>query len=175
MKASNRWIEVIDANPGNQKLEYKTSVYHCSGGEKGSHKVTWVAFYEAMNKLSAWLTSPHAKLAINPVNASKTWMINTRNEVNYDPLAAFEMMGAFQSTFDPENIPKCFGGKLQTMFQITQAFVLFSKELAINYGLKTDVWSVAQTRKDWAQQYITSAQHSALTQFSKSEYPSLEY
>lgn len=96
MSRPKRWIEVVDANPGRQKIAYKTAMYPSSGGPTGSHQVTWIAFYEAMNHLAAWLTSAHAVLASNPVNANRTWMIDTRNEVNYDPLVAFQMMTAFQ-------------------------------------------------------------------------------
>jgi hypothetical protein len=175
MGRPNRWVEVDNANPGNQKIVYKTTIYPNSGGVKGSHKVTWVAFYEAMNHLTAWLTSPHALLAIQPVNHNKTWMIDTRNEVNYDPLVAFQMMSDFQSTFNPTTLPTCFGGKLQTMVQIAQAFIIFSKETALNHGLRTDICVPANTRKDWCQQHMTAPQHPALIAFATSEYPRLEY
>lgn len=175
MDRPKRWIEVMDGNPGGQKLVYKTVKYPNNGGENGSHQVTWVAFYEAMNHLAAWLTSPQAMLAINPVNANRTWMIDTRNDVNYDPLIAFQMMSDFQNTFNPEKLPTCFGGKLQTMFQVAQAFVQFSKEIALNLGLKTDVCAPSVTRMDWCQQYLTAPQHPKLIAFAASEYPQLEY
>lgn len=175
MSRPKRWIEVHDTNPGSQKLVYKTSLYPNNAGQSGSHQVTWVAFYEAMNHLAAWLTSAHAVLAITPVNNNKTWMIDTRNDVNYDTQVAFQMMAAFRGSYDPANLPNCFGGKLQTMFQIAQAFVLFSRETAINLGLSTDVWAPATSRMNWCQQYITSPQHAALTAFAVSEYPRLEY
>lgn len=175
MSRPDRWIEVDNANPGSQKIVYKTVKYPNSGGKTGSHKVTWVAFYEAMNHLAAWLTSPQAKLAINPVNNNKTWMIETRNDVNYDPLAAFQMMSDFRSAFNPAALPACFGGKLQTMIQITQAFVAFSKEMALNLGLQTDVCAPSATRLNWCQQYMTAPQHPALIAFATSEYPQLEY
>jgi hypothetical protein len=76
---------------------------------------------------------------------------------------------------DLAKLPTCFGGKLQTMFQVAQAFVPFSKEMAVNRGLKTDVWVPATTRMDWCRQYVTSAQHPALIAFATSEYPQLEY
>src|SRR5258708_6528549 len=175
MSGPRRWIEVMDANPGAQRLVYRTGMYPNNGGKNGSHEVTWIAFYEAMNHLAAWLTSPPALLSITPVNSSKTWMIDTRNDVNYDPLVAFQMMAAFQGSFDPTNLPSCFGGKLQTMFQVGQAFVLFAKELALNLGLGTDVWVPAATRRDWWMQYVTCAQHPPLSQFAVSVYPHLQY
>lgn len=175
MERPKRWIEVVDANPGAQKISYKTVLYTNNGGQSGSHQITWVAYYEAMNHLSAWLTSAHAMLAITPINANKTWMIDTRNDVNYDPLIAFQMMSAFQNSFDPENLPNCFGGKLQTMFQVAQAFVGFSKEMAMNLGLQTDVCLPNATRMNWCQQYMTSPQHPALIALAASEYPQLEY
>lgn len=175
MSRPKRWIEVDNANPGKQKFIYKTVTYPNNNGQSGSHQVTWVAFYEAMNHLSSWLTSPHATLAISPVNANKTWMIDTRNDVNYDPLIAFQMMADFQNNFNPTAIPTCFGGKLQTMIEISQAFVNFSKEMALTLGLKTDVCLPSVARKDWCQRYMTSNQHAALTAFAHTEYARLEY
>lgn len=175
MSQPRSWIEVVDENPGKQKMIFKKTFYPNNGGQKGSHKVTWIAFYEAMNHLSAWLTSPQAVLAINPVNSSKVWMIETRNDVNYNPQAAFEMMSAFQASYDPTNVPHCFSGKLQTMLRVAQAFVMFAKEIAIDYGLNTDVWSPAISRKDWCKKYVTSPQDPALLAFAETEYPALEF
>lgn len=175
MGGPRRWIEVVDANPGVQKIAYRTGMYPNTNGQKGSHKVTWIAFYEAMNYLTAWLTSANAALATAPVNASRTWMIDTRNEVNYEPIEAFRMMTAFQGSFDPANLPTCFGGKLQTMLEMAKAFVLFAKEMAVVHALSTDVWLPAATRMNWCQLHLTAPQHPALTTFATSEYPQLEY
>lgn len=169
------WIEVVDSNPASQRIAYRVSKYQNNAGLTGSHQIFWAAFYEAMNHLSGWLVSPAAILAINPVNANVTWLIDTRNEINYEPLAAFEMMNAFQANFNPALVPSCFGGKLQTMLQVSQAFVLFSKEMAVSHGLITDVWAPSLNRRDWTRQYVTSSQHAAIAAFAASERPQLEY
>ena len=175
INGAKRWIEVTDSTPGNQKLAYRTIVYPNNGGKTGSHQIAWIAFYEAMNHLAGWFTGPNAALAITPVNANRTWMIDTRNDVNYDPVVAFDVMDVFRGSFDPTNLPNCFSGKLQTMFQMAQAFVLFSKELAINLSLNTDVCDPIPLRKDWWTHHVTSPQHVALTAFAATENPKLDY
>lgn len=175
MDGPNRWIEVVDANPGTQKLFLRSSHYPNAAGAKGSHKVSWIAFYEAMNHLRFWLTTSCAQLATTPVNSKKTWMIDTRNDVNYDPLEAFKLADDFQNSFDPANIPSCFTGKLKTMLSVSQAFVQFSKEIALANALKTDVCNTVATRLAWTQQNITSPQDALLTNFYASELPGLEF
>lgn len=166
------WIEVIDANPGKQKLAYRTVAY---GGRGGSHQIAWIAFYSAMTPLRSWLTTGHAKLAAYPVNSNDTWLIETRNEVNYDPAKAFKMKEDFEATYDSTNLPSCFGGKLRTMFDITHAFVLFARDTAKEMGLQTDVYVPEPNRKDWCKNLITSAEDPALRSFAESYNAQLQF
>ena len=70
MAGSKKWLEVVDAASGNIRLQYRTTPY-CP--QNGSHKVTWIAYYDTMSALSSFLTSTEAVLAKTPVNKSKTW------------------------------------------------------------------------------------------------------
>jgi len=172
MSKPRMWVEVVDANPGKQRLIYRTTPY---AGTGGSHQVAWSAFYSAMTPLRSWLTTPHAKLAAYPVNSNDSWLIQTRNEVNYDPAKAFKMKEDFELNYDAAKIPTCFAGKLRTMFDITRAFVLFARDTAKDMGLKTDVYSPEPTRKDWSKKLVTSAQDAALRDFAASLSPQLEF
>jgi|SRR5882672_1213691 len=165
------WVEVVDANPGKQKLAYKTKRY----ARAGSHRVAWIAFYAAMNHLRSWFITPHAKLASSPVNSIDTWLIDTRNEYNYEPDKAFQMKQEFDASFDATNLPKCFGGKFRTMFEISHSFVLFARDMAIDLNLDTDVWAPKPTRKKWHQDFVTAPQDAAITALSSSYHPQLEY
>lgn len=171
MRGAKNWIEVIDANPGKQRLIHKTTSY----GLGGSHKVTWRAFYRAMAPLRTWLKTPHAQLAATPVNANETWLIDARNEVNYDAVKAFKLKQDFESSFDPANMPNCFGGKFRTMFDISVAFVLFARDMAKDFHLSTDVYAPHPTRRDWCQTLITPAQAAAILAFASTYHPQIEY
>lgn len=172
MNHPKRWIEAVDTNPGTIKLQFRTTAY---GITAGPHKVTWIAFYDTMSALSSFLTSAEAVIAKTPVNKSKTWLIDTRNDANYQPNIAFSMIEEFDKGFNPNTVPNCFKGRLQTMLQISRACALFAKESALRVGLSTDVWSPEPTRGDWVRSRITKAQHPSLAAFTAAEMPQLEY
>lgn len=109
MSHPKRWIEAVDTNAGNIKLHYRTAPYTTVSG---SHKVTWIAFYDTMSALSSFLTSPEAVIAKTPVNQTKTWLIDTRNDANYHPNIAFDMIDEFDRGFSPTAVPNCFRGRL---------------------------------------------------------------
>jgi hypothetical protein len=175
MGGPKKWIEVIDSNPGAQKIIFRKQSYPNNAGNSGTHKITWMAFYNSMAHLTSWYTSQNNTLAMYPVNANSTWLIDTRNDYNYYPYEAFQLMTEFQSSFDPSDIPNCFGGKLQTMLQVSKAFICFSKDVCTQHGLKTDVCSTEPTRLNWATSHITSNQHASLNAFAHSEYAQLEF
>lgn len=174
MKKPNFWVEAVDSNPGALKLGIRKNQYS-AGGSSGSHRVTWIAYYNAMTSLSSWFTSADAKSAIAPVNSNKTWMIDTRNDVNYDPSAAFGVMVQFSSQFDEDAVPDCFGGPLQTMLQRSRACLMFAKETALRAGVATNVVAPLPLRIDWVKQHVTGPQHPALKAFAATEAPSLEF
>jgi hypothetical protein len=172
MTAPNSWIEVVNSGAGNIRLQHKTTNYNAM---KGSHKVTWVAYYETMAGLSSFLTSPNAVIAKQPVFSKKTWLIDTRNDLNYYPQNAIAIEHEFASSFDPTNVPGCFGGRLQTMLKVSQACVLFAKESAIRVGLSTDVWRPYPDRATYVQNKITNPQDPALQSFYNAETPNLHF
>ena len=175
MGGLKKWIEVVDSNPGAQKIVFKKQPYPNNAGQSGSHKVTWMAFYHAMTHLTTWYANQNNSLAMHPVNANSTWLIDTRNDYNYYPYEAFQLMSDFQSSFDSNDIPNCFGGKLQTMLQVSKAFICFSKDVCIQLGLATDIWLPENTRSDWVRNHITANQNASLNVFAQSEYAQLVF
>lgn len=173
MGRPKKWVEVADAGVGKIQLRYSTKVYPSL--VSGSHQVAWVAFYETMASLSSFLTSSVAVLAKTPVNNSKTWLIDARNDANYSPSAAFELMVELDQAFDPANVPNCFSGTFQTMLRLAGAYVLFAKESALRVGLATDVCLPDAARVDWIRSRVTSPLHPALEAFARAELPQLEF
>ena len=57
MGGPRSWIEVVNGTVGTFQLSYRNTVY---GNLKGSHKVTWDAYYDLTSRLSSFLTSPEA-------------------------------------------------------------------------------------------------------------------
>jgi hypothetical protein len=172
MAGPKSWIDVINSGAGKIKLQHKTSSYN---NMNGSHKVTWIAYYDTMATLASFLTSKNAVIAKTPVNNQKTWLIETRNDLNYYPQSALNAAHDFESSFNAASVPSCFKGRLQTMLKVSQACVLFSKESALRVGLSTDVWQPEQTRADYIQNRITGGQDAALTAYLQSEIPGLHF
>ena len=167
MAAPNRWIEVVDATAGNLKLAYRTTPYPTQA--RGSHKVAWAAYYRVMSTLSNFLTSPDAIVAKTPVHSQESWLINTRNDVNYEPQVAFKICAEFESSFLPTAIPDSLKGRLSTMLQVSRACNILARENAVRVGLSTGVWEPEPTRAAWIQNRILSPQHPSLAAYRQSE------
>ncbi|BEP50497.1 hypothetical protein GmRootV116_41930 [Variovorax sp. V116] len=172
MGGPKSWIEVANGNSGSFLLQYRTAAY---GTLRGSHKVTWDAYYDMVARLSAFLTSPEAVIAKTPVFNTKTWLIDARNDVNYYPQEALQAALDFDTSFDPQNVPNCFSGRLQTLLKVSQACVLFAKESALRVGLSTDVWQPLQSRADYVQQKVTDPQDPALAAYFAAEKVQLHF
>jgi len=173
MSAPRRWIEVVDATAGSLKLAYHQSLYPTQA--RGSHKVAWAAYYQVMSKLSNFLTSPDAIVAKTPVNSQESWLIDTRNDVNYEPQVAFKIGSEFESSFRPTAIPNSLRGRLSTMLQVSRACNVFAKENAVRVGLSTGVWNPEPTRVAWVQNRVLSPQHPLLVAYRQKEMARLAF
>jgi len=167
MSSPNHWIEVVDATAGSLKLAYRTTPYPTQA--RGSHKVAWAAYYRVMSTLSNFLISPDAIVAKTPVHSQESWLINTRNDVNYEPQVAFKIGAEFESSFLPTAIPSSLKGRLSTMLQVARACNVLAKENAVRVGLSTGVWNPEPTRAAWVQNRVLRPQHPSLAAFRQSE------
>lgn len=171
-KTPKSWIEVVDTTPGKQRLIFRPRVYAGSGGP---HQLGWRAYYAATTSLRPSASTPEAIFALNPINSSETWLIDTRNEINYNPFQAFRLKEEFEGSFDNADIPACFSGKFSTMYTVSNAFIAYARQTAIDLSLKTDVFAVHADRAQWIRMLVTSAQEPALVGFANSTYSRLAF
>ena len=108
-------------------------------------------------------------MAKTPVHSQESWLINTRNDVNYEPQVAFKIITEFESSFLPTSIPGSLKGRLSTMLQVARACNVLAKENAVRVGLSIGVWNPEPTRLAWVQNRLVSPQHPSLAAFRQSE------
>lgn len=171
MAAPDRWIEVVDATPGGLQLAYRAKPYATLYQTKarGSHKVAWAAYYHVMSTLSSFLTSPDAIVAKTPVQSQESWLIDTRNDVNYQPQVAFKIGAEFESSFLPTAVPNSLKGRLSTMLKVSRACNVLAKENAVRVGLSTGVWNPEPSRVAWLQNRVLRPLDPSLAAYRQSE------
>jgi len=136
-------VQVKNDSPGLQEFSV-TKNYPIQ--HSGSHQFFWDAYYNAMNAFVLW-TDPALQLAVKPISSSPTWLIDKRNQINYQTILAFKLMDDYQASFDPANFPSSLHGDVATQFQLARAMLLFCAERAREFGLKTDIYPATITRE----------------------------
>jgi hypothetical protein len=164
MGKPKRWIDVVDANPGKQRLQLHRSPY--ATHVAGSHRILWHAYYSAVAPLTTWF-SPAAALAVTPVSSNKEWFIDLRNKVNYLPSEAFGLMRDFNSNFDRSAIPSCFPGELNSAYQVARSFLSMLSELAAHTGIDTDVFAPSVNRAIAIRQHVNGPHSRDLSAFAR--------
>ena len=129
-------VEVNIGSPGNQQLLIDRAAKSRST-HNGSHRRFWDLFYTACNPLVHWV-DPAYRFAIEPIGGSVIWQIETRNLVNYDTFAAYELMRDFQSGFKPRTFPSSLPGSLSTQFRVLEALMFIAFGFVRDFKLRTD-------------------------------------
>lgn len=168
-----RWIDVEIDRDGSQALCFSKSP-HPAAADSGTHRQFWHVYYAAVPPLQAWV-SQSASLALAPVSGSDTWFIEQRNDVNYKPEESFALMVDFRSKYDPQQIPACLPGRLNTAYRIAKAFLELSKEISGNVRLRTDVFMPHPDRPTCIRDEVLSAQPAELRTFAQGCHPLLEF
>ena len=150
--------EVVGGNPGNQEIEVVRNF-----GKKttytGTHERFWDSFYDAVGPLVPWVPREY-RAGLAPVNANVTWMIKARNRLNYDSLAALDLVSQFRTSFNSRSFPHSLPGELNTQFGIAQRLLLLACWLARQCRLATDTFHRIQagaTRLDTMRLYVFDA------------------
>lgn len=134
----NVLVEVVTSAPGSQiaavrrKQQIKTLTTYV-----GSHRMFWDLYYKACTPLIPWVPS-HLQTAITPVSSDPMWLIDRRNEINYNSFMALDLAVGFQRSFRGSRFPHSLPGSISTQFQITRAAVELSFSIAKDLRLRTD-------------------------------------
>ena len=129
----NRVIDAARSAVGNQQLVVRkvASTYG------GSHRQFWEFFYTTSSPLLAWI-DPSLRYAMLPVSGSVTWLIDSRNDANYDTHIAIGAARLFQSTFRRSKFPSGLPGALGTQFAVADGLLRIAVLFARQFKLKTD-------------------------------------
>jgi hypothetical protein len=111
-------IDVSKSTPGAQELVIGRSV----STYKGSHQVFWDHFYANIVVLSPWI-DPKWRFAIVPMGGDPAWLIQNRNDVNYDAYKAVDLMLGFQGSFKKSRVATTLPGALNTQFRIMEGLL----------------------------------------------------
>ncbi len=133
-------VEVYQGSPGNQKLKY--SLFGKKPGQnqstyRGSHKVYWDLFYQSIATLHP-MVEPRLAPALAPVKGDPVWLIDARNNVNYDTHAGISLSYDFNSSFSETQFPSCLPGALGTEYRVLELMLEIVFSFAQQFGLRTD-------------------------------------
>lgn len=131
------FIDVVDGTPGVQRFVVRSfpHTFH------GSHRRFWEFFYSNVAAMSPWV-DPALQLAITPINASVTWQIDRRNDINYDSYEAIQLMSSFQRNFRSTKFRSTLPGVISTQFQVMESLLRLAVTFARDNGIATDALNV---------------------------------
>jgi hypothetical protein len=129
-----RIVDVEKGTPGQQQLRIvRGKNVKSPSGARGSHKMFWDFFYDAMPAIKAWVP-PHLANALAPVNNDYAWQITSRNSVNYDMFRAWDCSTRFYSSFRPAKL-KTLAGPLRLQFEATEDLIRLALHFAQEFAL----------------------------------------
>ena len=103
----------------------------------GSHRVFWDLFYGAVRTLRPSV-DPRLSAVLSPVTGDKVWLIDRRNEVNYDMQTALDLCSQFPNATPGAALPASLPGTLGTQWGITEGLVQLASWLCGELEIATD-------------------------------------
>jgi hypothetical protein len=130
---SNRVLDVSNGSPGSQTFVTRSF----PSSYAGSHQKFWEFFYANVSSLNTWV-DPSLRFALTPMSGTVTWLIDQRNDVNYDTHIACNLVATFQSGFRRTRFPTSLPGVINTQFRLTEALVTITAKFAKQFKIHTD-------------------------------------
>ena len=141
---NNRIIDVNRSAPGNQEL----SVQRIGNGrgkyyvtQQGSHRQFWEIFYKATVSIRPFVDSSISPI-LSPVSSRDVWLIEQRNDINYNTVKSVSTGGQFNATFSEAGFPGCLPSALNTQYQVCEGLLSVGSSFATDFGLATDALDV---------------------------------
>ncbi|HRK61229.1 MAG TPA: hypothetical protein PLY88_01600 [Candidatus Omnitrophota bacterium] len=133
---------VENGTPGFQKITFKQTKPYVNGLStyQGPHRKFWDVFYSLMTNLIPSLPlHKRWNVAISPVlGTNRTWLIDKRNDLNYDSFQSINMMVGFQKNFRSRNFLATLPGDLKIQYDVMLNMIELSFFYAKHFGLRTD-------------------------------------
>lgn len=138
----NYWLQVTNPTPGSITFEVNRTTHPqlTSQSAKSTHKAFWKAFYWAVRSLHTHAPNNLA-FALNPVQSKDSWLIDTRNDLNYQPSKAFNSIEEFLTNFNPASVASSLPKHLIVIHNTTSALIELAIQWRHNYSLSADVLS----------------------------------
>lgn len=134
-------IEAQNGSPGQQELIIRKNKTHINQLSifTGSHRKFWDLFYATVANILPLLPYPYTwQIGLTPVLNSRTWLIDKRNDVNYDSFCSFNLMCAFQRNFKVRNFSVNLPGDLKLQYQVLHNITELVFYITKQFKIKTD-------------------------------------
>jgi hypothetical protein len=140
-KFKNYLLDVNRGNKGNQKLQLRkignqSGQFVIPGIYSGSHRAFWYVFYEASSVIRR-IIDTRLSPCLTPISSNMAWLIERRNEVNYNTTESVDAILLFQDTFLAQDFPQSLSGDLATQHKIFSLLL----ELTCNYAKKFNIYN----------------------------------
>ena len=138
----NYIVHVDQSSAGNQHLYVQrigNRQNQYSVKTTGSHQRFWEIFYRAAPKIRRFV-SASVSPALSPVSNRETWLIDQRNQVNYNTVEGISVGKALTATSILNNFPDHLPGALNTQYSICEGLLTATCGFADQFGLSTDVF-----------------------------------
>ncbi|MBT3273979.1 MAG: hypothetical protein HN368_12555 [Spirochaetales bacterium] len=158
----NYVLDVDASRPGNQRLRYRRINGSPGTGttRRGSHQQFWDLFYSAVSALRPIIPS-HLVPAVSPVNGDPVWLIQKRNQFNYQAVSSIELTTQFENVFDPNQFENTLPGSLSTVYGILKMMLELTFGFAKQFQLSTDALAPLSASNgicDAVKEYITEVE-----------------
>lgn len=132
----NMSIQVAQSAAGAQRLH----VVKDSSTYSGSHQQFWEFYFSNARSLIPAATS-NERFALLPVSADAMWLIENRNDLNYDTFKAVDMAAQFLPGIIKSGFPGSLPGALPTQLRFLEALMGVCNRLAEGVGIDTSALS----------------------------------
>ena len=137
-------IDVKRSTPGTQEFSVQRIVNGPGGyyvTQRGSHQKFWEIFYKATASIKPFVASSVSQ-TLSPVSNSNVWLVEQRNNVNYNTVASVALAGQFNTTFSDAVFPASLPSTLNTQYQVCEGLLSVGCSFATDFGLTTDALDI---------------------------------
>ncbi len=142
-------VEVDNGTCGHQRLRVR-----CIGTNRelavkgGSHEQFWAIFYNTAAQIKPVIL-PEYRIALEPIQNSSSWLIEKRNQVNYDSYNGICSVVNFGNNFNATQFPQSLPGDLNVQFKTLKTLLNAVRHYAKEFGLSTDALYNIQNGCNW--------------------------
>lgn len=139
------WIEVTNQTTGSIQLTINRTRHPqlTSNSANSTHKSFWRVFYWAVRSLHTHAPNNLA-FALSPIQSRDTWLIDSRNELNYHSTKALDSINEFINNYNALNLPGSLPRHLRVIDNAANALLELAATWRATYNLAADVLSNRQ-------------------------------